>query len=114
MACMSDAGQNVLECPNHGKYLIFANKISQKRVKGKKRNTTRWNTDDKRILIVDDEPDVAFTFKVALENNGFKQVDTFNDPLLDLKHFKAGSYRLVILDGCHKWMDLNYMINLEK
>ena len=85
--------------------MIFANKISQKRVKEKKRNITRLNTDDKRILIVDDEPDVAFTFKVALENNGFKQVDTFNHPLLALKHLEAGSYRLVILDIIMPQMD---------
>jgi CheY-like chemotaxis protein len=73
---------------------------------------TRWidNTpstgDNKRILIVDDEPDVVSTFKSALEDNGFKeQVDTFNDPLLALKHFKAGSYELVILDIIMPQMD---------
>jgi DNA-binding response OmpR family regulator len=52
---------------------------------------------NKRVLIVDDEPDVAFTFKVALEENGFK-VDVFNDPLLALSEFKKGSYDLILLD----------------
>ena len=36
----------------------------------------------RRILIVDDELDIAFTFEMVLEENGFnKQVDTYNEPL---------------------------------
>jgi DNA-binding response OmpR family regulator len=37
----------------------------------------------KKILIVDDEPDVNLTLKVILEEGGF-HVDTFNDPLVAL------------------------------
>ena len=37
----------------------------------------------KRILLVDDEPDIIFTIKKILEENGFK-VDSFNDPILAL------------------------------
>lgn len=60
----------------------------------------------KRILIVDDEPDAASFFKRALEDNGFdEQVDTFNDPLIALKHFKAGLYALAILDIIMPQMD---------
>ena len=50
-----------------------------------------------RILIVDDEDDITFLFKMVLEDNGFK-VDTFNDPLVALQNFTAGSYDLVLLD----------------
>jgi hypothetical protein len=32
-----------------------------------------------RILLVDDEPDITFTFTDVLEEEGFK-VDSFNDP----------------------------------
>jgi CheY-like chemotaxis protein len=35
----------------------------------------------RKILLVDDEPDVTFTLKKGLENNGMFQVDAFNDPL---------------------------------
>ena len=53
----------------------------------------------KRILIVDDEPDITFAFKKILEENGFKeQVDTYNEPLLALQDFKAGIYGLLIID----------------
>jgi DNA-binding response OmpR family regulator len=41
----------------------------------------------KKILIVDEEPDINFTLKVALEDGGFK-VDTFNDPLVGLDNFR--------------------------
>ena len=51
----------------------------------------------KKILLVDDEPDVTFTIKNILEDNGF-QVDTFNDSTTALKSYKSNYYDLVILD----------------
>jgi CheY-like chemotaxis protein len=57
--------------------------------------TTIMNT--KKILLVDDEPDLTMVFSMALEDNGFK-VDFFNDPLLALSEFKKGSYDLILLD----------------
>jgi DNA-binding response OmpR family regulator len=50
-----------------------------------------------RILIVDDENDINLLFKMVLEDNGFK-IDTFNDPLIALQNFTAGSYDLLLLD----------------
>lgn len=50
-----------------------------------------------RILVVDDERDVITALREVLEHNGFK-VDSFDDPLLALKNFKAQLYDLVILD----------------
>ena len=51
----------------------------------------------KRILVVDDEPDVCFVLETVLDENGFV-VDSYQDPLLALKRFKAHLYDLVILD----------------
>ena len=51
----------------------------------------------KRILLIDDEPDITFTIKDILEDNGF-QVDSFNDPILALNYYKVSFYDLVILD----------------
>jgi two-component system, OmpR family, response regulator CpxR len=51
----------------------------------------------KKILVVDDEPDITLLFKEALEEEGFK-VDIFNDPMNALKNFKPRFYDLVILD----------------
>ena len=54
---------------------------------------------NKRVLIVDDEPDVNLAVKIVLEENGF-EVNTFTDPFLALENFrkKAGMYDLLILD----------------
>ena len=60
----------------------------------------------RRILIVDDELDITFTFKMILEENGFnKQVDTYNEPLLALQNFKPGVYGLLIIDIAMPTMD---------
>ena len=59
---------------------------------------TLLNSGKKRILIVDDEPDITLTFKIALESNGSYEVYTFNEPLKALANFKAHSYDLVITD----------------
>ena len=53
--------------------------------------------DNKRILIVDDEEDIAWSFKITLECAGFV-VDTSNDPLKSLSAYKAGAYDLLLLD----------------
>ena len=50
-----------------------------------------------RILIVDDEPEIAQLFALALEDDGFI-VDTYNDPLIALSNFKTDLYDLVLLD----------------
>ena len=51
----------------------------------------------KRILIVDDEPDVNLALRIVLEDNNFI-VDSFNEPLRALENFKANLYDLIILD----------------
>jgi DNA-binding response OmpR family regulator len=40
-----------------------------------------------RVLVVDDDPDITNTFKIGLEENGFK-VDVFNDPIQALSEFE--------------------------
>jgi DNA-binding response OmpR family regulator len=50
-----------------------------------------------RILIVDDEPDIAQVLKMGLEKNGFA-VDTYNDPLVVVSKFKADLYDLLLVD----------------
>jgi CheY-like chemotaxis protein len=59
----------------------------------------------KRILIVDDDPDITLTFKVGLEeyfpntNDQRKfEIYTYNDPILILKEFKPNFYDLLLTD----------------
>ena len=59
----------------------------------------------KRILIVDDDPDVTVTFKVGIKdsNNSAevnKRIDvhTSNDPVIALSEFKPNFYDLLLVD----------------
>ena len=56
------------------------------------------NAERRRILVVDDEPDMTLLFKMALESDPLYDVYTFNDPVAALSNFKTGLYDLVILD----------------
>jgi CheY-like chemotaxis protein len=51
----------------------------------------------KKILLVDDEKDIIVTLNMVLEEGGY-EVDSFTDPILALKKFRAASYDLVIID----------------
>ena len=51
----------------------------------------------KRILVIDDEPDVNIVLHKVLEKNGFI-VDSYENPLLALDNFKPHYYDLLILD----------------
>jgi DNA-binding response OmpR family regulator len=55
------------------------------------------NKNIKRILLVDDEPDIIYWAKNVLEDNGFV-VDSYTNPTLALSNFKPGLYDLLILD----------------
>ena len=59
-----------------------------------------------RILVIDDEEDITFFLKEALEGSGGFEVVTFNDPLLALSSFNnkddqnnlPSAYDLILLD----------------
>jgi DNA-binding response OmpR family regulator len=56
-------------------------------------------SEEKKILVVDDELDNTSIFTMGLEDDGFK-VDTYRDPLSALSVFKEGrrrKYELLIL-----------------
>ena len=51
----------------------------------------------KKIMVVDDEPDLTKLCSLALEYHGFR-VHAFNDPQEALSNYKPDYYDLVILD----------------
>jgi DNA-binding response OmpR family regulator len=51
----------------------------------------------KRILIVDDDPDITKPLALLLEDCGY-EVNAFNDPTIALSYFKRDVYDLLILD----------------
>ena len=62
------------------------------------------NNKKKKILFVDDEPDITWLSKIALERNGF-EVQTFESPVSALDNFKPGSYDLLVIDIKMREMD---------
>jgi CheY-like chemotaxis protein len=67
------------------------------------RTSSEQSAQQYRILVIDDEPDVALCLKVGLENEEEKEgigfaVDTFNDPTEALSNFKPGVYDLLLMD----------------
>jgi DNA-binding response OmpR family regulator len=51
----------------------------------------------KRILIIDDDPDITMSLRMALEDNGYR-TDCYTDPVAAYKNFRESLYDLVILD----------------
>jgi CheY-like chemotaxis protein len=58
----------------------------------------------KKVLFVDNEPDMTAMLKMAIGRAGFT-IDIFNDPLLALKNFKPNLYDLALLDIMMPEMD---------
>lgn len=50
-----------------------------------------------RIMVVDDEEDIAISIKMGLEAKGFI-VDAFDNPAEALANFKAGCYDMLLSD----------------
>jgi two-component system sensor histidine kinase EvgS len=52
----------------------------------------------KKIMIVDDDHDIANLFKIFLENNGYRGVDAYTNPIEALNNFRKQRHNLIILD----------------
>jgi PleD family two-component response regulator len=53
---------------------------------------------NKRVMLVEDEADIAMTFKMVLESDARLKVDSFTEPFAALNNFKSGLYDLVMID----------------
>jgi DNA-binding response OmpR family regulator len=51
----------------------------------------------KRILVVDDEPDICMVYQIVLEDAGYECV-SYTDSVKALKEFKPDYYDLILLD----------------
>src|ERR671919_2967790 len=55
-------------------------------------------SEKRRILIVDDDPDITNAFGLVLEDSGQYEVDAYNEPLIALRDFRPNFYDLALLD----------------
>ena len=51
----------------------------------------------KRILVVDDDPDITLTFKIGLEDDKSFEVNAYTDDLEALSNFKPHFYDLLLV-----------------
>jgi CheY-like chemotaxis protein len=80
-------------------------KLEEEEKQLQERNDVKLSPFTKRILIVDDHPDIILTFKRGLEAENeyssgkvFFQVYAYDDPLLALSEFKPSFYDLLLVD----------------
>jgi CheY-like chemotaxis protein len=76
---------------------LLLNKEGEIKVSSQTRRK-RGNRSRKKILLVDDEPDITFTLKRDLEESGLFEVDAFNDPQIALSNFKPDYYDFMLID----------------
>jgi hypothetical protein len=65
----------------------------------------------KRILVIDDNPDIVFTLRVGLESDPTIQVFSFDSPVTALVEFKPNSYDLT--NRCKYAFDERFSISPE-
>jgi CheY-like chemotaxis protein len=53
---------------------------------------------NKRLMLVEDEADIAMAFKIVLESDIGLKVDSFMDPFAALNNFRFGLYDLIMID----------------
>jgi two-component system, OmpR family, response regulator ChvI len=61
-------------------------------------SSTKTEGKKRRILIVDDDPDITNSFSLCLEDTGLFEVETYNDSALALSNFKSNSFDILLLD----------------
>jgi CheY-like chemotaxis protein len=77
---------------NLNKYKLRANRSINENTLSSKASDSQH-----KIMIVDDNQDIARLFAITLQDNGFA-VDVFNDSFSALANYKAGIYDLLLLD----------------
>jgi CheY-like chemotaxis protein len=79
--------------------------VGHKQTRKEEFEVGRSSSNYKRILIVDDEPDIAMTLKLGLESSNDDdkkkikfEVYSYTDPVEALSNFKANFYDLLLVD----------------
>jgi two-component system, OmpR family, response regulator ChvI len=83
-------------------HLNQAYQQDQKEEEGKENTKNDENSNlknkTKKIMLVDDEADILWLFKMILESDARLKVDAFLDPIIALENFRPGLYDLLLID----------------
>jgi CheY-like chemotaxis protein len=87
-----------IACKNYDrtimKILNFCSMIQQNQLK----QIDNIQVKNKRVMLVEDEADIAMAFKMVLESDSRLAVDSFTEPFAALNNFKSGLYDLIMID----------------
>lgn len=84
---------------------VSAETLKQDQIK-QSSSSTATKTQNKRILIVDDNTDIGFTLRIGVEDNDSSmQVDSYDNPINALLDFKPNFYDLLLIDVNMPLMD---------
>jgi PleD family two-component response regulator len=67
-----------------------------RKIEGERRKEEPSSPFFKRILLVDDDPDITLTFKIGLEDDKSFEVYAYTNPLEALSNFKPHFYDLLL------------------
>lgn len=77
---------------------IHTGKLKSDQIKSSSSLLTSESQQLKRILVIDDNPDIVLTLRVGLESDPTIQVFGFNHPVTALVEFKPNFYDLLLID----------------
>jgi DNA-binding response OmpR family regulator len=84
--------------PEPKKETIHTGKLKQDPTESSLPLVSSGRQQHKRILVVDDNPDIVFTLRIGLESDPTIQVYCYNNPVTALVEFKPNFYDLLLID----------------
>ena len=85
--------------------IIHTGKLKPDLVKSSSSSIFHDSQKHKRILVVDDNPDIIFTLRVGLESDQTIQVFGYDNPVTALVEFTPNFYDLLLIDVNMPLMD---------
>jgi len=79
-------------------HLNHAGKQNRTEEEENTKNNDNSNLKTKKIMLVDDEADILWLFKMILESDARLKVDSFADPVVALENFRPRLYDLLLID----------------
>jgi DNA-binding response OmpR family regulator len=73
-------------------------KLNPTHIKSTSSSLSSPHQQQKRILVIDDNPDIVFTLRVGLESDPTMQVFGFDNPVTALVEFEPNFYDLLLID----------------
>jgi DNA-binding NtrC family response regulator len=87
------------DSPESKKETIYTGKLNQDHIESSlPLESSSERQQQKRILVIDDNPDIVFTLRVGLEGDPTMQVFGYDNPVTALVEFKPNFYDLLLID----------------